>query len=357
MNIQEEVVELRKELQSFRNQSYEWANTIFKEQQSIKNSLGLLDISMPFEPYYNRHVELSSDYPEIYNRYGERMKVFFIHDYQLAPEPYWGTDRYIYWDRYNYGLKTHFYSHGQIFDTVGKPDRKFAFLIESRAILPQSYENCIQERSYIENEFEYIFTYDNRVLETISNAKFVPFCAKVWYGTRKEGVKVSSNNFKNKNKGISIISSAKEMCDLHKIRKNVATLCKLNGWADTYGTFDGGAWSPPEDSLEFYRYSIVIENDITPYFFTEKITNCFLAQTIPIYLGATKIHEFFNPDGIIVLPLNDIDKIDKILAQCTPEEYERRLPAVKDNFERVQKYLNPMDYMYEKYLSSYFEEA
>ena len=49
--------------------------------------------------------------------------------------------------------------------------------------------------------------------------------------------------------------------------------------------------------------ALIIENDITPYFFTEKITNCFISQTIPVYLGATQIHKFFNTDGIITISL------------------------------------------------------
>ena len=35
----------------------------------------------------------------------------------------------------------------------------------------------------------------------------------------------------------------------------------------------------------------------------------------------------------------------------TKEEYERRLPAIKDNYERVKQYINPYNFMYEKYLT------
>lgn len=104
-----------------------------------------------------------------------------------------------------------------------------------------------------------------------------------------------------------------------------------------------------ETTLQDYRYSIIIENDITPYFFTEKITNCFISQTIPIYLGATQIHKFFNPDGIITISLEDLDRLGDILKQCTPQEYERRLPAILDNFERVKEYSSSWDWLYLHY--------
>ena len=139
---------------------------------------------------------------------------------------------------------------------------------------------------------------------------------------------------------------------MHLFRIALAMKCKKENLADTYGTFDGGSHITIDDSLKSYRYSIAVENDISPYFFTEKILNCFAAQTIPVYIGATEIHKFFNPDGIITFGIGDIDNIENILKQCTKEEYERRLPAVIDNYNRViNKYLESnWDSIYERYL-------
>lgn len=116
----------------------------------------------------------------------------------------------------------------------------------------------------------------------------------------------------------------------------------------------GGVWCNITEPFQRYRYSIVIENDITKYYFSEKITNCFISQTIPIYIGATGISEIFNPDGIIEISLDDLDNLSEILKQCTPEEYERRLPAVLDNFERVQQFRDTTEYMYIHYLKDIY---
>ena len=59
--------------------------------------------------------------------------------------------------------------------------------------------------------------------------------------------------------------------------------------------------------------------------------------------------KFFNIDGIIKFDTKS--DIEKVLAQCTVEEYERRLPAVIENYERAKNYLNSFDYMYENFLS------
>ncbi|MBR1486885.1 MAG: hypothetical protein IJ597_06485 [Synergistaceae bacterium] len=301
-----------------------------------------------YSRYYSRLFGVDSSQPEIYNKYGERLTAFFLADPGGAHSPYKPSSRYIFWDRFNYGLKTHFYISLEAFITVGNPDKRFALLPESRSIVPSHYKKYIRHKKYIENEFDAVFTYDDEILSTFSNVKFLPYCSGYWYGNSETSTP-QDNEWKNKNKNISIISSYKDWCELHIIRKNLALKCKSKGLADTFGTFDGGSWVRPEDFLKNYRFHIALENDITDYFFTEKITNCFAAQAIPIYLGEKKINEFFNPDGIIQISLDDLDNIERILAQCTPEEYERRLPAVLDNYERVKEYKNPYDYLYEKY--------
>ena len=213
--------------------------------------------------------------------------------------------------------------------------------------------NIFDENPGLEKDFDLIFTFSARLLDKLPNARFVPFCAAPFNALKwHNGVfgvwdKID-DNYKYKSKNISIMSSDKLYCDLHKYRYDLAVKCKNERLADTFGTFDGGPFTSLGDTLIDYRYTFSIENDITPYFFTEKITSAFMTQTIPIYLGATEIDKFFNPDGIIKITVND--NIDDVIKQCTKEEYERRLPAILDNYNRVQKYMNPFDTMYLEYL-------
>lgn len=302
-----------------------------------------------YAPMYNTSVNIQSEYPDIYNCRGEKMVFYFLRDIHTAHDPY-GESDYIVWDRYNFGLKTHFYSHRAMLETMGKPLRKYGYLCESRSVVPKDYE-IFDKYKGIEKEFESIFTYDEILLNKIENAKFVPYCAGIWYGKHKAGVSVSEDAYKYKFKDISILSSGKTACRLHVLRKELALKCKKEQLVDTYGTFDGGPYTPVEDSLQYYRYSIVIENDVSSYFFTEKITNCFASQTIPVYLGASRINEFFNMDGIIQIEERELDDIENVIKQCTKEEYERRLPAIIDNYTRViAEYDKPYDWMYKNYI-------
>ena len=267
--------------------------------------------------------------------------------------------RYILFDRYNYGLKTHFYSFTEALRTIGNPDRKFVLLNESRAIVPDWYKAILANRQRIENEFDLVFTYDEEILDKFSNARFVPIDANYWYGENDPSA-VSPESWRYKTSNISIIASFKNFCKMHEVRRKAARICQTHNLADLYGMMSlkpgqKMEYFPTELPFQHYRYSIVLENYLSAFYFTEKLTNCFAAQTIPVYLGATQIHKYFNPDGIITISMQDIDKLPEILKQCTPEEYERRLPAILDNFRRVQEFACPVDYMYTHYLRKYFE--
>ena len=129
-------------------------------------------------------------------------------------------------------------------------------------------------------------------------------------------------------------------------KSNTDKLCLSSSRAIMYDIFEGNA--ELDAVLKDYRFTIAIENSEEPYFWTERLVSALANQTIPIYLGATKIEEFFNPDGII--RINTKSDIDKVLKMCTKEEYERRLHAVLDNYERIKKYTQPWDYLYLNYM-------
>ena len=363
---------LNQMLQQQNNMLSSQVGSLRQEQQSLKRALGITDANMPFEPYYNRSVEMSSREPELYNKYGERMQPIFLSDRNGAHDPYAFMPRYIFFDRYDYALKNHMYTGDEAFRTVGKPINKFAQPGENRAIHPHIYEHYLQNRSYFENEVQYVFTHDDEILNTFSNARLIlSYAGLYWYGNQQPkmgnnkidehrggGEILSAENYKNKTKNISIIASNKRMCRMHLVRQEFAKKCKAEHLADTFGRFDGGPYVPIEVPFQHYRFSIAIENFQSRYYFTEKITNCFAAQTIPIYLGATEIDKFYNPDGIITLKESDFDHLGDFLKQCTPEEYERRLPAVIDNYNRLFRYADAnygMDLLYKQYIRPVIE--
>lgn len=301
-----------------------------------------------YKPYYNTMYGPSGKQPPIYNRDGEPMEMFFIRDMHTAHIPYGNVGKHFLWDRYNWGLDTHFYTHRAMLETLGTPTRKYGMFGESRSIVPKDYL-IFDKNKGVEREFEAVFTYDEQLLNTLSNAKFYPLSAEVWYG-KDAPEAISDTLYQTKEKNVSILCSDKQMCEQHKVRAEIAHYCKTNHKADVMGKFDGGSYVTTEEPLQKYRFSFAIENEISDYYFTERLTSCLMAQTVPIYMGARKIDEFFNPDGFIKITRADLNNLDNVLKQCNKEEYERRLPAILDNYERVQCYRNMQDYLYEKLL-------
>lgn len=214
-----------------------------------------------------------------------------------------------------------------------------AMLIEPRSIQPHIY-TYMEEEGH--SKFRYIFTHDSKLMKMFpEKTRFVSnFSVYDW-------------SDEPKTKYVSIVSSDKEMCELHKVRKQLAMDMKEHPLVDTFGTFDGGEFVDCKTVHAPYMFSIAVENYLDDYWFTEKICNCFANKTVPIYIGSPKIYKFFNPHGIIAL---EPDGVKEWLRYATPDilkgEYLRRLDAINDNYERVRKYAD-----FEKWFVNEYRET
>lgn len=287
---------------------------------------------------------------KLYNSDGELIHNYYLCDgaFQLDYSATKGrVPKYIFWDKEKYNLKYHFYTDDMIFTQKGKPDKKYALLIEPETLQPKKYKTILKDPSRF-LEYDVIFTHSERVLNALPNAKPI-IIGGVYVGTSYGGGTIDSELYKNKSKNISIVSSNKHMCELHEFRYLLAKKYEKTGVVDCYGTFNGGKQIKIWESLRDYRYSFAIENNIEPYWITERICNCFATMTVPIYLGSPKIGDYFNMDGIICINKNDFNNMDKIISQCNEVDYNRRIDAIRDNFERVQKFYCLEDWLYNNY--------
>lgn len=85
------------------------------------------------------------------------------------------------------------------------------------------------------------------------------------------------------------------------------------------------------EGLAQYRYSIAAENTVWPNYWTEKIADCFLTWTIPLYHGCTNLEEYFPADSFIRIniekPREAIETIKRIIRE---DDWNRRLPALEE---------------------------
>ena len=206
-----------------------------------------------------------------------------------------------------------------------EPGKNIVMLLEPRSMIAPAYE-------YVEAHpdlFRYIFTHDSKLLE-LPQARMLNW-GEVWLTTDSP-----------KTKGISLVTSPKNWCPLHKARLELYNYFKDRPEVDCfYGDWNNSEIPniKPEDYLEHYKYSIIVENDIDDYWYTEKILNCFSTKTVPIYVGAGKIGELFNKEGIMRMSIEDIPRI---IANLNVEEaYRYRMKAIEDNFRRVEPWKTP----------------
>jgi len=85
------------------------------------------------------------------------------------------------------------------------------------------------------------------------------------------------------------------------------------------------------DALAPYKYSIAIENTKSSHYWTEKLSDCFLAYTLPIYYGAEKLEEYFPKGSFVRIDIEDIKGSIEIIRQVLADDlWEERLPAIKE---------------------------
>ena len=205
-------------------------------------------------------------------------------------------------------------------------EKRFGWILESQAIIPQIYANAPQAL----DNFECIFTHSKELLDLDPRFKFAPV------GTHW----IKEPSIPKKTKTVSMIASNKIMCLGHAMRHS--WIQRLHDKVDFFGRGFKEIESK-EEGLNDYMFSIAIENCSVPNYFTEKIGDCFATGTIPVYIGCSNMGQFFNTDGIIKLS-HELE-----LESLTEDLYLSKLEAVKDNFERIQKYEIPEDWIYEHY--------
>lgn len=145
-----------------------------------------------------------------------------------------------------------------------------------------------------------------------------------------------------KTKMLSSIISNLTALPSHKER--FAFINKLKGhYKDDLDWFSKGEHTFIEDKwdgLEAYRYSIAIENSYHSNYFTEKITDCFLAYAMPFYAGCPNIKDFFDERSFVSINTKDFkEAIETIDLALRENVYEKNLGFVKDSRRLVlEKY-------------------
>jgi hypothetical protein len=156
-------------------------------------------------------------------------------------------------------------------------------------------------------------------------------------------IELSTLRVPGKEKMMSCIASKLQQFEGHRLRFNfINALKKEVPEIDFFGK--GSNYIPDKmDGLLPYRYSIAIENTAAPYYFTEKITDCFLAYTVPVYYGCKNIGRFFPEKSIIQVDIEEPAKaIEKIRQVMENDDWRERVTALQEARELVLNKYQPL---------------
>jgi hypothetical protein len=85
-------------------------------------------------------------------------------------------------------------------------------------------------------------------------------------------------------------------------------------------------------------FGVAIENTSHNGYFTEKILDCFLLKTIPLYWGCTNIDNFFNKEGII--KFGNVDEFTYISNALDEKYYNSRKEIIEENYQKALQYID-----------------
>ena len=190
--------------------------------------------------------------------------------------------------------------------------RKIAWLMESIGVNPGVFANFHQ----VQHKFDVIMSFLDPAIANqfgFDMNKYVQCpLGGAWVKPRFEDPK--------KNKVCSLIASQKRSLPGQQLRHTIAASGK------NIDLFGRGYQSVEDKSiaLDDYAFSVVIENIQTPGYFTEKLIDCFLRKTIPVYWGDPQIDKHFDKSGI--LELSEIDNLNI-------QRYDTMSKVINHNFE------------------------
>ena len=172
--------------------------------------------------------------------------------------------------------------------------------------------------------FYAILTVYENLIDSISNTIHLPF-GSTWV-PNWENIELSKTDM------ISIIASEKDYHPGHILRHNLIRWMKEN---DIDGDAIGHGYKPFKNKWEGlapYYFSVIIENSFEKSYFTEKLIDAILCETVPIYLGCPDIDNYLDTRGMIIC--KDIEDVKSAVLSVSKYLYYEKYPflnSIKKN--------------------------
>ena len=194
-------------------------------------------------------------------------------------------------------------------------------------------------------QFAVVVCFESSIIRKCDNAHLFPPLSE-WFVNKSFDELINTNEVK-KEKLISIISSNKTELRGQRKRLDFALTIKEH-FGDKIDLFGKGinSFDDKWDAVAPYKYSIAIENSISNDYFTEKISDCFLAHTFPLYYGCPNLDSYFSSQSFNRIDITDVDSsiksIENIISD--PLHYDKHLESVINSKKDVLLKYNLFSY-------------
>jgi hypothetical protein len=209
-----------------------------------------------------------------------------------------------------------------------------ALLMEPRCFDNTGYDICLKKLA----QFNYVLTYDQEFKQQLGDKGLFYPIGGCWLKPEHMGIWSKTQNF-------SIIASEKRQTHGHQLRHEIVKQFKGAGM-----NVFGRGYRPVQfkhEALAPFYCSVVVENGQLDDLFTEKIIDCFLTGTIPVYWGTKAIGNYFNMDGVITF--ETLDELRAVVETWSPLDYLKAEDALKDNYHRALQYRVAEDWIFGHY--------
>jgi len=195
---------------------------------------------------------------------------------------------------------------------------KISVMIVEPDVIHNLYINISK---YLHRRFYKILTKNKYLLEEIHNTSFFYFGSTFIQNLDK--IDLQKKNM------ASLIASNQNKLTGHKLRHKIVQYIKSKNLDISVIGRGYKPFKNKEDGLKSFRYSIVIENSSELDYFTEKVIDACLLETIPIYWGAPNISKYFDTRGFILC--ESIDQILLAIQTMSIDDYNSKKEWIKKN--------------------------
>jgi hypothetical protein len=140
-----------------------------------------------------------------------------------------------------------------------------------------------------------------------------------------------------KTRAVSVVCSSKTLT--RQQRRRLAFLDALKSSLGERVIHFGRGFAEIDDKAQAilpFKYHIVLENNIIPHFWTEKLADAYLGFAMPLFSGCPNVAEYFPQDSFVPLDLGDIAAaVERVGDVLERDPYDAALSSILESRRRV----------------------